>query len=81
MIADDNMDGNKLAVSASGRALTFDPNDGTIMEDLGKSFSEYIESIRDNLLLGKLHYGGSECGLIESAWESQITNQYLKFKV
>ena len=39
LIADDNMDGNKLAVAASGKALIFDPSDGTIMEDLGKSFS------------------------------------------
>ena len=75
------MEGQKLAIAASGKALIFDPSDGTISENTGKSFSEYIESIRDNLLLGKLHYGGVELGLVESAWKTIQYTKYYLFKL
>ena len=67
LIADDNMDGCKLAVSSSGNVLVFDPSDQTISEDLMQTFGQYIEHIRDNLLLRKLHYEGPELGLVSSA--------------
>ena len=67
LIADDNMDGCKLAVSSSGNVLVFDPSDQTISEDLMQTFGQYIEYIRDNLLLRKLHYEGPELGLVSSA--------------
>ena len=68
LIADDNLDGCKLAVTSTGNVLIFDPSDQTISEDLNISFGKYIESIRDNLLLRKLHYEGADLGLVSSAW-------------
>ena len=67
LIADDNLDGLKLAVTSTGGVLIFDPSDQTISEDLQMSFGKYVESIRDNLLLRKLHYEGEELGLVSSA--------------
>ena len=67
LIADDNLDGNKLAVSSTGNVVIFDPSDQTIFEDLKMSFSQYIEDIRDKLLLRKLHYEGPDLGLVSSA--------------
>ena len=67
LIADDNLDGQKLAVTSEGQVLIFDPSDQTISENLGMSFSAYIEDIRDRLLLRKLHYEGPDLGLVSSA--------------
>ena len=67
LIADDNLDGCKLSVTSKGEMLIFDPSDQSISEDLKLNFSQYLEQIRDGLLLRKLHYEGPELGLVSSA--------------
>ena len=47
--------------------LIFDPSDQSISEDLKLNFAQYLEQIRDGLLLRKLHYEGPELGLVSSA--------------
>ena len=67
LIADDNLDGLKLAVTSKGQIVIFDPSDQSISEDLKQSLAQYLEQIRDGLLLRKLHYEGEELGLVSSA--------------
>ena len=66
LVAEDHLEGYKLGVSQSENVLIFDPSDQTIVEDLGTTFSGYLEGIRDKLLLHKLHYEGEELGLVTS---------------
>ena len=77
LIADDNMDGQKLAVTNTGKVLIFDPSENAIAQDLNTTFSKYIEGIRDGLLLRSLSYEGEELGLVSSAWKIFFLTKYL----
>ena len=66
LVAEDHIDGYKLGVSGTDNVLIFDPSDSSIIENLDINFANYLEDIRDKLLLRKLHYEGEELGLVSS---------------
>lgn len=41
---------------AAETVLIFDPNEGSVDEDLGMNYGQYLESLRDKLLLKKIAY-------------------------
>ena len=68
LIAKD-IDGTLIGVSPDGNVSSFDVADNQIFENYKITLSTYIENIRDNLLLQKLHYEGEDLGLVSSDWK------------
>ena len=54
-----DIDGNLLCLkglATNETVVIFDPNEGTIDEDLKMNYGQYLEHIRDKLLMKKIAY-------------------------